>query len=59
MISIILIGVSAAALIALAGRHHIIVLEDSLGRYYAVGVVDPDRAREFISKLLRGVAREC
>ncbi len=43
----------AAAIALFAGRNHVVILVDAVGRYYAVGTAGAEAAREFMSAVLK------
>jgi len=55
LIGIVLLGLSSAVLVLLVGKRPIIVLEDSMGRFYAVGAVNKETAEHFIKLVLKEV----
>ncbi|RLF04217.1 MAG: hypothetical protein DRK00_07200 [Thermoprotei archaeon] len=55
LVGLTLLGAFSAILAILAGKRPIIVLEDSEGKFYAVGAIDGEAASSFIKLVLREV----
>lgn len=53
--SMMLLAISSIVLLALMGRHHIVIIETSDRKFYAIGTSSAQSARELIKKILEEV----
>ncbi len=51
----ILLAVSTITILALHGRHHVVIVESSDGRFYAIAVASPNYAKELVKLIAREV----